>query len=381
MRPRGGLAGSALLVGVKGQAMFLVFAVAGGLWAMGWMMGSSHRARWASIGVLLALVVLAQLVLPDGHSLRTATGGSVVPWMLLGGAALIALAYGRVVKALKRKADAGREPEEKPLFSNTELDRYARHIVLRELGGVGQKRLKEARVLVIGAGGLGAPALQYLAAAGVGTIGIVDDDVVENANLQRQVIHTDAHIGMPKVFSAQKAIEAQNPFVEVRPYHRRFEAQTAESLIADYDLVLDGTDNFETRYLANRIAAGVGKPLISGALSQWEGQISVFDPASGTPCYQCVFPQAPDPSLAPSCAQAGVIGPLPGVIGSMMAVEALKVITGAGAALRSEMLIYDALYAETRKIRLKPRGDCPVCGGPDCGPDKGETQDVQPDPE
>jgi molybdopterin/thiamine biosynthesis adenylyltransferase len=347
--------------------MFLVFAVAGALWGMGWMMGSSHRARWISIGVLFALVILEQLLLPEGHPLRLATGGSVVPWLLLGGAAVIALAYASVVRRLKRRAEAREEPEEKPLFSDAELDRYARHIVLRELGGLGQKRLKEARVLVIGAGGLGAPALQYLAAAGVGTIGIVDDDVVENANLQRQVIHTDAHIGMPKVFSAQKAIEAQNPFVSVRPYHRRFGEDNAEALIADYDLVLDGTDNFDTRYLANRIAVAQGKPLISGALSQWEGQISVFDPASGAPCYECVFPEAPDPSLAPSCAQAGVIGPLPGVIGSMMAVEALKVITGAGAALRSEMLIYDALYGETRKIRLKPRADCPICGDRDKG--------------
>jgi len=150
--------------------------------------------------------------------------------------------------------------------------------------------------------------------------------------------------------------------VDVRPYHRRLTEEVAADLFAEYDLVLDGTDNFETRYLANRVAAALGKPLISGALSQWEGQISVFDPASGVPCYQCVFPKAPADGLAPSCAEAGVIGPLPGVIGSMMAVEAIKILTGAGQALRGEMLIYDALWGETRKITLKRRVDCPVCG-------------------
>lgn len=243
-----------------------------------------------------------------------------------------------------------------------ELDRYARHIVLREIGGPGQKALRDAKVLVIGAGGLGAPALQYLAAAGVGTIGVIDDDVVENANLQRQVIHRDQDIDMPKVFSAQAAMVAQNPYVEVRPYHRRLTEEVAADLVSDYDLVLDGTDNFETRYLANRVAVAQGKPLVSGALSQWEGQISVFDPASGAPCYQCLFPEAPAAGLAPSCAEAGVIGPLPGVIGAMMAVEAIKLITGAGQPLREEMLIYDALWGETRKIAVKKRPDCPICG-------------------
>jgi molybdopterin/thiamine biosynthesis adenylyltransferase len=202
----------------------------------------------------------------------------------------------------------------------------------------------------------------YLAAAGVGTIGVIDDDEVENANLQRQVIHRDADIGMAKVFSAQAAMEAQNPFVTVQPYHRRLSDENASELFAEYDLILDGTDNFGTRYLANRIAVEQGKPLISGALSQWEGQLSVFDPANGAPCYQCIFPEAPADGLAPSCAEAGVVGPLPGVVGSMMALEAIKLITGAGAALRGEMLIYDGLYGESRKIGLQRRSDCPVCG-------------------
>ena len=345
--------------------MLLVLILAAGLWGIGYLAGVSRAARMTSVGVLLLGVITAQLVLPDGHPLREATGGSAALWLILGGAAILVLVYGRVLKALRDRAvpAAAKEPAmPSDQFSETELDRYARHIVLRELGGPGQKKMKKARVLVIGAGGLGAPALQYLAAAGVGTIGLIDDDEVENANLQRQVIHRDTDIGMPKVFSAQQAMEAQNPNVTVLPYHRRLTEEIAHDLFADFDLILDGTDNFDTRYLANRTATALGKPLISGALSQWEGQLSVFDPANNAPCYQCIFPEAPAPGLAPSCAEAGVIGPLPGVVGSMMAVEAIKVITGAGQALRGEMLIYDALYGESRKITLSRRADCPICG-------------------
>ncbi|WP_210093311.1 HesA/MoeB/ThiF family protein [Ruegeria sp. HKCCSP346] len=345
--------------------MLLVFILAAGLWGVGYFAGTSQKARVVSVSVLLAGVILSHLILPDGHPLREATGGSAALWLILVGFAALALLYGRILKALRNRAVSTSEPEPdmpSDRFTEAELDRYARHIVLRELGGPGQKKLKKARVLVIGAGGLGAPALQYLAAAGVGTIGIIDDDVVENANLQRQVIHRDADIGMPKVFSAQQAMQAQNPNVVVLPYHRRLSEEIATDLFADFDLILDGTDNFETRYLANRTAVALGKPLISGALSQWEGQLSVFDPANGSPCYQCIFPEAPAPGLAPSCSEAGVIGPLPGVVGSMMAVEAIKVITGAGMALRGEMLIYDALYGESRKIVLTRRDDCPVCG-------------------
>ena len=246
-------------------------------------------------------------------------------------------------------------------FTETELNRYARHIVLREIGGAGQKALKEARILVVGAGGLGSPALLYLAAAGVGTLGVIDDDEVDGSNLQRQVLHTDARIGMPKVFSAQMALEAQNPFVTVRPYHRRLENDIARELVGEYDLVLDGTDNFDTRYLVNAACVQSGVPLISGALTQWEGQISVFDPAKGSPCYRCIFPNAPAADLAPACAEAGVVGPLPGVIGTMMALEAIKLITGAGSVLRSQMLVFDGLWGETRKVGLHPRGDCTDC--------------------
>jgi len=347
--------------------MLLVLLLAAGLWGVGWAMGLPQRLRWALIGVLYLALLALHLTLPDAHPLRLATGQSPALWLMLGGAGVIAAVYGWGVRGLKRRAEA-KETEAEPApqqgsFSEAELGRYARHIVLRELGGPGQKRLKQARVLVIGAGGLGSPALLYLAAAGVGTIGVIDDDTVDGSNLQRQVIHTDARIGSPKVFSAEAALKALNPFVTVRPYHRKLEEEIAADLFADYDVILDGTDNFDTRYLANRVAVAQGKPLISGALAQWEGQVSVFDPAHGAPCYQCIFPEAPASGLAPSCAEAGVIAPLPGVVGSMMAVEAVKVIADTGEPLRGQMLIYDALYSETRKIGLKRRADCPVCGG------------------
>lgn len=344
--------------------MLLVLGLAVMLWFGGRLAGVPDRSRISALAILLGAVVLMQLALPAGHPLREATGGSPAPWLILGGLAVIVLAYSRWLANLRGHA---RSPDPVPqpprgALSETELERYARHIVLRELGGPGQKRLHDARVLVIGAGGLGSPALLYLAGAGIGTIGVIDDDKVDNANLQRQIIHQDAGIGLPKVFSAQKAMEALNPYVQIRPYDRRLTEEIAPDLFADYDVILDGSDNFKTRYLVNRVAVRLEKPLISGALTQWEGQISVFDPALGAPCYQCVFPEAPAPELAPSCAQAGVLGPLPGVIGAMMAAEAVKVIADAGAPLRSVLLIYDALYGETRQIRVQPRPDCPVCG-------------------
>ncbi|MFL4468930.1 ThiF family adenylyltransferase [Tateyamaria armeniaca] len=345
--------------------MIPVFAFAALLWGAGAMMKVPRRARWNMIALLYVLVLALQVALPVGHPVRMATGESPAFWLILGGFAALVLAYRTGLRHLRRRAKAEEDkaaPTPDGSFSDTELNRYARHIVLREIGGAGQKALKDARVLVVGAGGLGAPVLQYLAAAGVGTIGVIDDDVVENTNLQRQVIHRDAQIGTPKVFSAQGAMQAQNPFVTVRPYHRRLTDEIADELLADYDLVIDGSDNFDTRYLVNASAVHAGIPLISGALTQWEGQVSVFDPANGAPCYACVFPQAPSADLAPSCAEAGVLGPLPGVVGSMMAVEAVKLITGAGAPLRGEMVIYDALYSESRKIAVKCRPDCPACG-------------------
>jgi len=343
--------------------------MAGAMWGLGAALGAPHRLRWGMIALLWVGVVLLHVVLPDGAPLRVATGGSAAPWLLLGGFAAVCFVYGRGVRSLRGRVTTGTASKPQGSFSEAELERYARHIVLHDVGGPGQKALKNARVLVIGAGGLGAPVLTYLGAAGVGTIGVIDDDVVDVSNLHRQVIHRDADIGLPKVHSAAAAVVAQNPHVVMRPYQRRLTEEIAAELFAEYDIILDGTDNFETRYLVNRAAVQAGKPLISGALAQWEGQISVFDPAHGAPCYQCIFPQAPEPGLAPSCAEAGVMGPLPGVIGAMMAGEAIKLITGAGSPLRGAMLIYDLLYAEARRIKLKPAPDCPVCADAQRGAD------------
>jgi molybdopterin/thiamine biosynthesis adenylyltransferase len=244
-----------------------------------------------------------------------------------------------------------------------ELARYARHIVLHEVGGAGQQRLKAARVLVVGAGGLGSPALLYLAAAGVGTLGVVDDDAVGLSNLQRQVIHGTPEIGAPKVESAARALGRLNPHVAVEPHPLRLDAQAAAELVPRYDLVLDGCDNFATRYLVNAACVAAGRPLISAAISQWEGQLALFHPAGGGPCYECLFPEPPAPELTPTCAQAGVIGALPGVMGSMMALEAVKLIARAGTGLRGSLLIYDALHAEVRRIRIASRPGCPACHG------------------
>lgn len=344
----------------------MVLSMAAALWGIGIVMQTPHAARWSMIAVLMAGVIGLHLILPDGHPLREATGGSAALWLMLAVFAALGLGYARIlarVKARVQRNDATTTTPTTGTFSEMELNRYARHIVLRELGGPGQKALKNARVLVVGAGGLGSPVLLYLAAAGIGTIGVIDDDEVDNSNLQRQVIHRDADIGTPKVFSAQSAMLAQNPHIDVKPYHRRLIADEAEALLAEYDLILEGSDNFETRYLVNRVAAQLGKPVIGAALTQWEGQISLYDPANGGPCYECIFPTAPDDSLAPNCSVAGVVGPLPGVLGSMMAVEAVKQITGAGLGLAGRMLIYDGLYCETRIMTVKPRADCPVCGG------------------
>lgn len=346
--------------------MIMVGAMAAVLWLTGVVMKTPTAARWNMIFLLLVAVMALQIILPDGHPLREATGGDARLWAMIIVVGLGVWGYSKWLRKLRSKVaqpEAFPSPAPKDKFSHTELDRYARHIILREVGGHGQKALRDAKVLVVGAGGLGAPALQYLTAAGVGTIGVIDDDVVENANLQRQVIHKDASIGIPKVHSAAEAMRAQNPFVTVKPYHRRLDKDISAELFSEYDLILDGTDNFATRYLVNASCVVLGKPLIAAALTQWEGQISVYDPMRGTPCYACIFPDAPAPHLVPTCAEAGVIGPLPGVIGAMMALEAVKLLTGAGMPLVGRMLIYDALYAETRMISAKPRADCAVCAG------------------
>lgn len=249
-----------------------------------------------------------------------------------------------------------------PLYAPDELPRYARHIALREIGGPGQAKLKRARVLVVGAGGLGAPVLLYLAAAGVGQITVVDDDTVSLSNLQRQVIHRQDRLGMAKVQSAKLALAGINPYAAVVPVQARLDADRAAGLLEGQDLVIDATDNLETRHLLNAACVAARVPLLSGAISQWEGQLTLYDPARGAPCLACLFPVLPDPELAPSCAAAGVMGALPGIIGAMMAAEAIKTLTGAGRSLRGRLLLHDALWGESREIAVTRRADCPVCG-------------------
>lgn len=340
------------------MVLFLIAVI----WGVGAAMGAPKPARWVMVGVLMAAVIAAQLVLPAGHPLRQATGGDARLWLLIAGFGAVIWSYAAILRAVKARVKPATQPTV-DRFEDTELQRYARHIMLREVGGPGQAALRRAKILIVGAGGLGSPALMYLAASGVGTIGVIDDDTVDISNLQRQVIFGDSDPGLPKVQVAARELRRQNPHIVVRPYHRRVTPDIAADLIADYDLILDGSDNFDTRYLVNRTCVDLGKPLISAAMTQWEGQISLYDPAHGTPCYACVFPDRPAPGLVPSCAEAGIIGPLAGVMGSLMAVEALKALTGAGQGLGGRLLIYDALYADTRIMQAAPRADCPVCQG------------------
>ncbi|WP_118133358.1 molybdopterin-synthase adenylyltransferase MoeB [Oceanicella sp. SM1341] len=248
-------------------------------------------------------------------------------------------------------------------FSPEELERYARHIVLREVGGPGQARLKAARVLVLGAGGLGSPALLYLAAAGVGHITLVDDDTVSLSNLQRQVLHDTAHVGARKIDSAAARLAEVNPHVGFTGHALRLTPENAAGLIRGHDLVLDGSDSFATRYAVNAACVAEAVPLVAAAMTQWEGQISLFAPHLGAPCYRCTFPEAPAPGLAPSCAEAGIMGALAGTMGAMMAGEAIKHLTGAGETLLGRLLLWDSLFAEARVLTIRPDPACPECHG------------------
>ena len=242
-------------------------------------------------------------------------------------------------------------------FSDDEVDRYARHLVLREVGGPGQQRLKAARVLIVGAGGLGAPAALYLAAAGVGTLVLVDPDTVDLSNLQRQVLYAQADIGRPKVEAAAERLTALNPHVTIEQAPVALDAGNAQALIAGCDLVLDGTDDFATRFAVNAACVAEGVTLVSGAIGRWTGQVGVF---SAAPCYRCLVPEIPPE--AETCSAVGVVGALAGVVGSMMALEAIKLLTGAGDPLLGRLLIYDALSAETRTVKIGRDPECEVCG-------------------
>lgn len=251
------------------------------------------------------------------------------------------------------------------MFTRAQLDRYSRHLLLPGVGAAGQQRLLDAKVLVVGAGGLGSPLLLYLAAAGVGTLGVVDDDTVELSNLQRQVLHSTETLGTPKVGSAAARLRALNPEVELETYPVRLEAENALELLQPFNLIIDGSDNLPTRYLVSDACVLLGKPLVYGAATQFEGQLSLLHaPCDGEmgPCYRCLYPEAPPADMVPSCAEGGVLGALVGVIGSLMATEAVKHLVGLGGSSAGRLTHYDALSGEVRTIRVRRNPKCPSCG-------------------
>nr|WP_111298581.1 HesA/MoeB/ThiF family protein [Paracoccus saliphilus] len=338
-----------------------------GLWLIVLMLilGRVLRLPWTvTLGMVCALwlgILALHLVAPGGAAAES-IGGNAAGWLVLGAFAALVLGYRRLLGRLRSRAVAAPQPALRPDpgLSEAEIERYSRHLVLHQVGGPGQMQLRGARVLVIGAGGLGSPLCLYLAAAGVGHITLADDDTVTLSNLQRQVIFRDDLRGEPKAYAAAEAMLKLNPHLDVTPLIRRItEADT--DLIAGHDLVIEGTDSFAGRAAINRACVAAGVPLIWGAIGQWEGQVTLFDPARGGPCMACLFPQAPERD-AP-CAEAGVIGALPGVIGSIMALEAIKHLTGAGQGLRGRMMLFDGLYGESRMISTARNPDCPVCGG------------------
>jgi sulfur-carrier protein adenylyltransferase/sulfurtransferase len=248
------------------------------------------------------------------------------------------------------------------VLSSEQRARYSRHLLIPEVGEDGQQRLLDGRVLLVGAGGLGSPAALYLAAAGVGTLGIIDADVVDESNLQRQIIHATDRLGEPKVLSAKRTIEALNPDVRVRPYEERLTSDNVDRILGEgWDVIVDGADNFPTRYLLNDASVWKGIPVVHGSIFRFEGQVTVFSPGAG-PCYRCLFPQPPPPELAPSCAEGGVLGVLPGIIGSLQANEALKLILDRGDTLAGRLLLFDALGTTLDEVTVRRDPYCPVCG-------------------
>ncbi len=246
-------------------------------------------------------------------------------------------------------------------LSEAEFHRYARHLILDEVGEEGQGRLLQARVLILGAGGLGAPVSMYLAAAGVGTLRLVDDDTVDLTNLQRQIVHATESVGRHKVDSAVETLSRINPGTRLETHRTRLTPDNAGGLVAGCDVVVDGSDNFATRYALNDACLAAGVPLVAGALSRFEGQLTTILPGEGRPCYRCLFPETPDPSLTPRCEEAGILGAVAGVIGTLQAVETLKLLLGLGDPLAGRLMLYDALSASMQEVRYKRRPDCPSC--------------------
>jgi sulfur-carrier protein adenylyltransferase/sulfurtransferase len=247
-------------------------------------------------------------------------------------------------------------------FNEDQVQRYARHIILPEIGGAGQRKLLDAKVLCIGAGGLGSPVAMYLAAAGVGTLGILDFDRVDLSNLQRQIVHGTSDVGRPKVESAAARLRDLNPTIDVIEHDLLLSSENAFEVLEPYDVVVDGTDNFPVRYLVNDATQMLGKPLVYGSIYQFDGQATVFLPGRDAPCYRCLFPEPPPPGTVPSCAEGGVFGVLPGIVGSIQATEAIKLIAGIGEPLVGRLLIFDALAMDFTTVNIRWDADCPVCG-------------------
>ena len=249
-------------------------------------------------------------------------------------------------------------------FSEEEIQRYARHILLADVGGTGQARLRAAKVLIVGAGGLGSPLGLYLAAAGIGTVGLIDHDRLELSNLQRQIAHSTAYVGQPKVVSMAEAMARINPLIKIQTHNHRLDAGNVAALVADYDIVCDGTDNFTTRFLVADACVAAKRTLISAAVLRFEGQLSTFKPHADPegPCYRCLYPEAPPDGLVPSCSEAGVLGSVTGVMGTLQATEVLKEICGIGQSMSGWLLVWDALRMDFRKIRLRKDPSCTVCG-------------------
>ena len=283
---------------------------------------------------------------------------------LLAAQVLRVMGYTRVASmagGIARWQEAGYPVGRDRQLSVEQLERYSRHFLLHQLGEKGQRKLLDAKVLLVGAGGLGSPVALYLAAAGIGTLGIVDADVVDLSNLQRQILHSTDRIGVSKAESAKQTINSLNPDVQVRLYNDRLTVDNVMDIFRDYDIIVDGSDNFPTRYLVNDAAVLVGKPVVHGSIFQFEGQASVFTPHEG-PCYRCLFPTPPPPGMVPSCSEVGVLGVLPGVIGVIQATETIKLIIGQGEPLVGRLVMYDALAMRFREIRIRRDPDCPLCG-------------------
>ena len=278
---------------------------------------------------------------------------------------LAAMGYTKVSSmsgGFKGWKDAGFSIEQNGLLSDDDLQRYSRHIILPEVGEKGQQQLLKGKVLLVGAGGLGCPTGLYLAGAGVGTIGLVDADVVDRSNLQRQVLFGESVIGRPKVEAARERMLDLNPGITINGYHELLTSANAFDILGDYDIIVNGCDNFPTRYLVNDAAVLLGKPVVDGSIFRFEGQATVYHSAEGGPCYRCLYPEPPPPGEVPSCAEGGVLGVLPGIVGMIQATEVVKLILGKGSSLVGRMVLYDAMEMKFRELRLRRNAECPVCG-------------------